>query len=253
VYATTRSAERAAAFAARGWTPVRWDVLAGGEPLPATDAAVYAVGHDRSLGVPMAELYVGGVRRTVHAMPATGMIAYVSSTGVYGDAAGAWVDEATPPAPVDESGRVCWEAEQAFAAAADHHGQPWCVLRAAGIYGPGRMIGVEALRRGTALPGDPAAYLNLIHVEDLAAALDLAVRRADHGSTLCVSDGKPPTRAEFYGDAARALGVPPPRFDGSAARRQRGNRRVRNDALRALGMAFAHPDHRAGLAALLAK
>ncbi len=252
VFATTRSAARAAAFAARGWTPVAWDVLRGGDPLPATDAIVYAVGHDRTQGASMADIYVGGLRRTIHALPAGGMLVYVSSTGVYGDAGGAWVDEATPPAPVDDSGAVCLAAEETLRAVANAAGRDWAIVRAAGIYGPGRMIGVEALKAGVPMPGDPQGFLNLIHVEDLAAALDAVARRGEPGEIYLAADGQPPAREDFYAEAARLLGVPAPRFDGAATRRHRGNRRVASAKLRRLEVEFAYPNFRAGLAALLA-
>ena len=93
------------------------------------------------------------------------LLLYISSTGVYGDADGEWVDETTPCRPAREGGKACLAAEQVLA---EHPlGKRSVVLRPAGIYGPDRIIRAEALRRGEPIDAPADGYLNLIHVDDL--------------------------------------------------------------------------------------
>src|SRR5262249_23693195 len=116
VFATTRSAARAEEFRARSWEPVRCDVL---DPvslgaLPAVDALVWCVGLDRAAGRSMREVYVSGLANVLSALANRGSqprVIYVSSTGVYSQTDGAWVDESSPADPRDDAGRVALEAE----------------------------------------------------------------------------------------------------------------------------------------------
>jgi nucleoside-diphosphate-sugar epimerase len=167
------------------------------------------------------------------------MFIYVSSTGVYGDADGNWVDETTPPSPVDESGQICLDAEQTLTTMANERGIPWCVLRLAGIYGPNRLLAASTIQAGEPIPGDPDAFLNLIHVDDAVTAIDLAARSAKTGEIYNVADGQPGTRREFYQELARQLDAPPPTFSGTAKSRIRGNRRV--SAAKARSQLEFHP------------
>jgi nucleoside-diphosphate-sugar epimerase len=248
VWATTRHARRFAELSALGVRPVAWNVLADSSAaLPQVDAVAYAVGHDRSQGVPMRDIYVGGLARTLAALPGNPRIVYVSSTGVYGDAHGGWVDEDTPPAPIDEAGAVCLEAEGLLAGR-----RGAVIMRSAGIYGPGRMIGAEGLRFGRPVAGDPEGWLNLIHVADLAAAIRAATEVDQPPALLCAADGQPVRRRDFYTHAAELLGAPLPTFDPSSARRRRGDRRIRNHRLlAALGLTLRHPTYREGLPSCL--
>lgn len=246
VYATTRSAERAEALRGRGISPVRWDVLTGGDELPAVDIVLYCVGFDRQQAASMREVYVGGLQRTLAALPAPGRLLYTSSTGVYGDCGGRWVTEADRPEPTDDSGRICLEAEQLL----QDGGWPfaWSILRLAGLYGPGRMLGAESVRAGQPVAAEPDTHLNLIHVADAAAAVLAAATHAEPAATYNISDGQPVTRREFYQEVARLLAAPPPTFDPTAARRHRGDRKVANERMRAdLGVCLKFPDYRAGL------
>lgn len=183
-----------------------------------------------------------GIRRLV----------YVSSTGVHGDFQGEWVDESSPAEPADESGRICLEAENIARQTAVERGWECVVLRLAGLYGPGRMIGVDNLRNNKEIAADPRAHVNLIHLADAAAVAQSASLRETPCQTYLVSDGNPVRRVDFYSFAAKLLGTPPPRFASSTAKRSRGDRRIRNDLMRSeLLPQLQYPDYRAGLKAIL--
>jgi len=118
VVVVTRSLERAEQFMQQGSGAIVADVtqpetLVG---LPAADTVLFAVGYDRSAGRSIADVYAGGVRNVLSALPSdSGRFIYISTTGVYGDAGGDWVDEDTPSDPQRDGGRASLAAEQALA------------------------------------------------------------------------------------------------------------------------------------------
>jgi len=181
-------------------------------------------------------------------------IVYVSSTGVYGPGAGAWVDESWPIAPITESGRARAAAEAALAGAT----VPWVALRAAGIYGPGRGL-VDRIRAGTyRVIGDGASHVGRIHVHDLVEAIVRAGTAAVTGP-INVADDDPAPIGEVADAVAARLGVaPPPRVPADqvspeiagmlTADRRIANRRLRDE----LGVVLRYPSWRDGLEAELA-
>lgn len=259
VYATARTPARAAELQALGiapW-PVPCDVLdpagirACLTTVPPLSTVVYAVGFDRAAGRSMREVYVEGLGNVLAALAPPRRFIYISSTGVYGQAGGEEVDETSPAEPVEESGRVMREAERLL-----HERLPDAVvLRFAGIYGPGRLLREKALRAGEPVVGDPEKWLNLVHVEDGAAAIVAAAERATPGAVYNVSDDRPVRRRDFYQLLARLLGAPEPRFVPPPAgapppAHERHNRRINNRRLRAeLGLALRYPSYEEGLPA----
>jgi nucleoside-diphosphate-sugar epimerase len=245
VTALTRSPARADEFRRRGWRPVVGDVLDPGLTLPAADVAVYAVGYDRAAGRSLREVYYGGLASVLDRLPPPGRFVSVSSTGVYGQTDGSAVDESAPTEPADESGRVVLEAERLL-----RDRLPAAIrLRFAGIYGPGRLLRVSALRAGEPLPGDPAGWLNLIHVDDGVRAVRAAVGRGAPGAVYNVSDGHPVRRRDFFAELARLLGAPAPRFMAGPGARA-GHRRIVSRRLREeLRVQLAYPSYAEGLAA----
>lgn len=245
VAALTR--RNAAALAAVGIEPVTGDVLdpASLRNLPAASTVLYAVGMDRAAGRSMREVYVRGLANVLAALPGFERFVYVSSTGVYGQTDGEWVDEASPTEPTEESGRVVLDAERTLRAAAPGA----VILRFAGIYGPGRLLRQQPLLNGDPLVGDADKWLNLIHVDDGVSAV-LAAERAEPGGTFCVADDGPVSRRAFYTHLAELLGAPPARFEPPANPHPEPNRRVSNRRAReVLGWAPAFPTYREGLAA----
>jgi nucleoside-diphosphate-sugar epimerase len=188
---------------------------------------------------------------------------YISTTGVYGDAAGAWVDEDTPPAPGTGRGRRRLDAEQTIADWAARLGADAVILRVPGIYGPGRLP-LERIRRAEPVL-DPAecGYTNRIHAEDLAEVCVAAAEHGRPGAVYNVSDGAPGTMTEYLFAVADAAGLPRPPVVGiDEARRVMSagmlsylgeSRRIANDRMLAeLGVRLRYPDLASGLAACFA-
>lgn len=249
VAALTRS--RPDALRDLGVTPVTGDVTRPETllALPPATATLYAVGLDRAAGHAMRDVYVTGLANVLRRLGDTRVV-YVSSTGVYGQAAGEEVDEDSPTEPVEESGKVVLEAERLLRRERPES----VVLRFAGIYGPGRLLRRDALLRGEPLVGDADKWLNLIHRDDGADAIAAACERAAPGSTYVVSDGTPVRRRAFYTRLAELLGAPPARFEppapGETPPHERGNRRLSNRRARAeLGWSSAYSDYEMGLRA----
>ena len=129
------------------------------------DAVVYAVSPGGREEAAYRAAYVDGLANVIDAVGATRVI-LVSSTGVYGDKGGAWVDEETPPEPDSPTGRVIADGE----ALAQARGEPGVVLRLGGIYGPGRTWAIRRVLSGDAPCVEPDVYGNRIHRDDAAGA-----------------------------------------------------------------------------------
>ncbi len=187
-------------------------------------------------------------------------VGYLSSTGVYGDRGGAWVDETTAPAPTTVRGRQRLAAEQRWLGLMREHGVPVHLFRLAAIYGPGRNQ-LAAVRAGAAKRIDkPGQVFSRIHVADLARVLAASMAAPEPGAiyNVCDDEAAPPQEVVAY--ACELLGLEPPPlmpFDEaelSAMARSfyAENKRVRNDRIaRELGVSLAYPSYREGLKALL--
>jgi len=190
-------------------------------------------------------------------------VGYLSTTGLYGDRGGAWVDEATEPAPAQPRSIRRLAAERAWTAAVP--GAALDLFRCAGIYGPGRSV-LDDLRAGTARrtvkPGHAFAR---IHRDDIARAVLAAAADPPPPGTrvLHMADDEPAESAAVTEGAARMLGIaPPPAIPFETARAGMSpmalsfwseNRRVANAATKAaLGLAWRYPSWREGLAGILA-
>lgn len=188
-------------------------------------------------------------------------LGYLSTTGVYGDHGGGWVDETTPLTPSTRRGHERVAAEAAWQRLAADHGLPLHIFRLAGIYGPGRGP-FEKLRSGTARRiVKPGQVFSRIHAEDIAQVLAASIGRPDPGAIYNVCDDEPAPPEQVLETAATLLGVPvPPAEDYATAEMTpmarsfyAESKRVANDRIkRDLGVALRYPDHRAGLLALLA-
>lgn len=182
-------------------------------------------------------------------------VVYLSTIGVYGDHAGAWVDETTPPQAALDRARMRVAAEQAWTDAARSN---VAILRLAGIYGPGRNA-LVTLRAGTARRIiKPGQVFNRIHVDDIASAIMAAVRH-EGGGIWNVCDDEPAPPQEVIAYAAQLMGVAAPAEEAfetaemSAMARSfyASSARVANAKLkRELGVTLAHPTYRHGLNAL---
>ncbi len=187
-------------------------------------------------------------------------IGYLSTTGVYGDHRGGWVDEDSPLKPSSERAERRLAAEEQWLDFWWNDGIPVQVFRLAGIYGPGRGP-LAALRAGAAKRIDKPGHLfSRIHLDDIVATLRASMARPNGGRVYNVCDDAPAAQAEVVAFASELLGVAPPPLVPieDAGLSPLGlsfyadNKRVRNHRIKEeLGVVLAHPDYRSGLGALL--
>lgn len=229
---------------------------------------------DNSLPLPLAgsELFYfapppgrGVVERRIERLLATlkrdnqpRRILYLSTTGVYGDCAGEWVDEARPVAPVAERAQRRWDGEQRFRAWCREHDCELVVLRVAGIYGPGKLP-LARLRRGEPMvPEAEAPYTNRIHVDDLVQVCLAAMQRGGDGEIYNVSDGTPGNMSDYFNRVADWAGLPRPHQIALAAAGDQlsagmlsylqESRRLDSRKLQQqLGVVMTYPDLQSGL------
>jgi nucleoside-diphosphate-sugar epimerase len=251
VIGTTRSAAKAEVLRAEGVEPLVWPADLGPALADAThilcSAAPDAAGDPFLRAVPSI------------AKAKAVWVGYLSTTGVYGDHQGGWVDEMTPLSPNSDRGRQRVIAEGQWR----DTGLPVHIFRLAGIYGPGRGP-FEKVRDGTARRIiKPGQIFSRIHVDDIVQVLQASMQKPDPGSAYNVCDDNPCPPEEVIACAARLLGLPDPPavpFDLVKATMTpmalgfySESKRVRNDRIKdQLGVRLLHPDYPAGLAALLA-
>jgi nucleoside-diphosphate-sugar epimerase len=256
VLGTSRSAAKTAA------PPVEMLVFDGGDPAPALRTAIAIADHLLISAAPgeRGDPVLSALGSDIAAAPKLRSIAYLSSLGVYGDHAGAWIDETadTIPAHARGAGRVA--AERAWQALGRERGIPVAILRLAGIYGPGRNAFVRLLAGRAHRIDKPGHVFNRIHVADIAQAIAAAFERHFDG-IVNVTDDEPAPPGDQIVFAARLLGIePPPEISLAEAQRTlppfvlsfyRGCARACNDRLkRALGVTLRYPTYREGLRAI---
>jgi nucleoside-diphosphate-sugar epimerase len=249
VAALTRSTANAEALQQFGLETFIGDVMQPStlDALPAANVVMYSVGYDRRATHTKRSVYIDGLENVLrHLASRVGRFLYVSSTSVYGQDAGEWVNEESRCAPRTEDGRICLAAEESVR----RFFSPTIVLRFSGIYGPGRLLRrMESIRNGEPIEGNPDAFLNLIHVEDGARILVEVATRVRRGTTYLVTDDKPIRRREYYSLLAQKFGGPEPVFVTETNGAGHLNKRCSNARLREeLGDVFKYPTIEAGLA-----
>lgn len=226
-------------------------------PIPAdTSVVVVAVAADSPSEHAYRAAYVDGLTHVLDALERDGVaprrVLFVSSTAVYGDAGGGWVDESTAAAPGGFSGRIIREAEDLL-----HHrlrgtGTAGIVLRLGGIYGPERTRLVDQVRNGSAVIPEEPRYTNRIHRDDAAAAIVHLTTMASVPAPFYVGvDNHPAELGEVLRFLASELHLPEPPT-GPAGKARGGNKRCSNALLRSTGFEFAFPSFREGYRAVLA-
>ena len=251
---TTRRAEGCEAIATQGVTPQVWP---GGDLGPALGEATHIVssvpprdGHDPALEVLRAA-----------DLPRLEWLGLLSTTGVYGDHQGEWVDEDTPLAGTEHRHRQrVWQNGE-WMRLHEERGLPVHIFRLAGIYGPGRSP-FDKLRDGTAHRiVKEGQVFSRIHAEDIAQTVAASMDRPNPGRAYNLADDEPAPPWQVTEHAARLLGIEPPpivpfdKADLSPMARSfwADNKRVRNDRIkRELGVSLRHPTYREGLDAVLA-
>jgi len=187
-------------------------------------------------------------------------IGYLSTTGVYGDHDGAWVDEETPVAPTTRRGELRAQAEASWQRLAATHDLPLHIFRLAGIYGPGRGPFAKVKAGKARRIVKPGQVFSRIHVEDIAQVLEASMRAPDAGAIYNLCDDYPAPPQDVIAHAAHLLDSPmPPEIpfaDAELSPMARSfyaeSKRVKNERIkRDLGVQLLYPTYREGLAALL--
>ncbi|GMV91927.1 MAG: hypothetical protein AMXMBFR82_17050 [Candidatus Hydrogenedentota bacterium] len=197
--------------------------------------------------------YVQGPRNLLDALSAQDSIKrvfFTSSTGVYAQQDGEWVDETSPSEATHFSGKAMLDGERMF-----REGPfPATSVRLGGIYGPGRAQTLDRIRdRVITCPAEPS-YLNLVHRDDCAGILHHLMQLDNPEERYLGVDCEPAERGEMYRWLANMLGVPEPPTDDAEpeGRSARGNKRCSNARILASGYAFAYPNYREGYHAIFA-
>ncbi|MDJ0951880.1 MAG: SDR family oxidoreductase [Alphaproteobacteria bacterium] len=187
-------------------------------------------------------------------------IGYLSTTGVYGDRDGGWVDEASELFPTGPRGERRLAAERAWLALGERTGIPVHLFRLAGIYGPGRSA-LDTVRAGRARRiVKPGQVFSRIHVDDIVQVVRASMAHPNPGAAYNVCDDEAAPPQEVIAHACDLLGVAPPplvpfepaALSDMARSFYRDNKRVRNDRIKTeLGVELGYPDYRSGLRALL--
>jgi nucleoside-diphosphate-sugar epimerase len=165
---------------------------------------------------------------------------YTSSTSVYGDHHGQWVDETSELLAKSDQAKILIEAEKTYLSLAEI-GWRVSILRLAEIYGPGRELSFRVKQlEGHTLPGSGGHYTNMVHKSDCAAAIDYALRHHLEG-TYNLADDEHPTRKELYDAISQKFKIPKVKWDPEHTSLHTGNKRVSNHKIKAEGFAFLHP------------
>ncbi|CCQ36083.1 homolog to NAD-dependent epimerase/dehydratase [Natronomonas moolapensis 8.8.11] len=263
VVGVRRSPEGIDAIEATGATAVRADVTDPDElaSVPDVDALVFAASSGGRGAAAAERVYVEGLRTAIEAFGSRASpperLVYTSSTGVYGDHDGAFVDEDTPLDPTTEKTRVLAEAERIARELAAEYGIDGGVARFAGLYGPNRY------RLGRYLEGPVTeGYLNMIHREDAAGIVRFMLGSTD-AELLVAVDDEPVEKWAFADWLAGECGADPPRkrteaerldeegLSEAARRRILTSKRCSNDRVRELGYEFRYPTYREGYRAAI--
>jgi nucleoside-diphosphate-sugar epimerase len=259
VYAMTRSNARAEMLKQQGIEPIIADIT---QPatlgrLPEADTVLFSVGYDAKSGRSRREYYVNGLQAVLEALShKIERFIFISSTSVYGQTNGQWVDENSICLPTTESGLAYLEAENVLTSS------QFCsnaiILRLAGIYGPDRM----ARRTKELLAGEPVvaykeAYLNLIHVDDAATIAIKAALMAKPPVTYIVADGHPVKYCDYLAYIAKLAGSQDPQIIEPSSSKPVQARRLTNKRLSnakmisELSIQLKFPSYTEGLASIL--
>lgn len=221
--------------------------------IPAVDVVVYAVAAGRRDQGAYRRAYVDGVSALLDVLESWAepprRVFFVSSTSVYGERGGAWIDETTPLDPSGFAAESLVAGERRMLASPI----PSTVVRFAGIYGPGRGWLIKRARAGACCSGAPPKFTNRIHRDDCAGVLAHLIERKQVEDVYIGVDDAPAEECEVMEWLATRLGAPAPRrVRAGEAAAQGSGKRCKNARLRASGYRFRYPTYREGYAAVLA-
>jgi nucleoside-diphosphate-sugar epimerase len=255
IIGTTRSEDKATSLMQNGVEPRIWP---GADMEPALNAATHLLisAAPDAAGDPVLAALQDEIAQRADQFAWVG---YLSTTGVYGDHQGAWVDETTPLTPATKRGIARKQAEAAWA---DIPGLPLHIFRLAGIYGPGRGP-FSKVRNGTARRIiKPGQVFSRTHVADIARILQASINQPNPGAIYNVCDDDPAPPEDVIAYAAELLGLPVPQAEDFATAEMTPmarsfyaeSKKVRNDKIKQeLGVRLLYPDYRSGLQSLFAQ
>jgi len=260
VFGLTRSGSTAPALQERGIKPLSADITrrADLDSLPGPfDWVVNTVASNRGGPEEYRQVYVEGTRNILQWLEAAPpkKLVYTSSTSVYGQTDGSLVKESSPAEPKSELGQVLVAAEQLLLEAVRAKKIPAIILRAAGIYGPGRgQLFLQYLKDEARIPGHGERLVNMIHRDDLAACILTALKSGRPGEIYNATDDEPVPLIHFFRWLSETLGKNMPPFvreDASAPRKRAvTHKKVSNRKLRMeLGAPLRYPTFRQGYTA----
>ena len=246
-------ARRTLSSLADGIQPLAWTLPEAAPPLPELDYVIYTLAADDFTPEAYRLAYLDGVEAMIDSLKRQKVsprrVFFISSTGVYGQTEGEWVNEDSVTQPKSFSGQYLLQGEEAILQS------PWpaTVLRFSGIYGPGRERLLNQVRAGQFPASEPIRYSNRIHIDDGARVLRHLIRRDQAGDKLdncyLVSDYEPAPLQEVTAWLAHQLGlrVQP----GTSVPERGGNKRISSQRLKDTGFNFLYPSYREGYATLL--
>ncbi|WP_421707607.1 SDR family oxidoreductase [Algihabitans sp.] len=260
---TVRSAEKARGLTEdRRYGPLEVFTFDRGRPLEDAMAALAGTTHllssvpPGSGEDPVIEAHFGDIA----ALSELRWVGYLSTTGVYGDRAGGWVDETSALTPTGERGQRRVDAERAWRRLYEDHGLPVHVFRLAGIYGPGRSQFRNLRDGGSRRIDKPGQVFNRIHLDDIVQVLHASMQRPKPDTAYNLCDDEAANPAEVTAYAAALLGIEPPPlvpFEEAELSEMgrsfyRDSKRVSNARIKQdLGVALHYPTYREGFRAVL--
>ncbi|MBO6518649.1 MAG: SDR family oxidoreductase [Rhodospirillales bacterium] len=245
-------------------TGIDAQIWSGEKPGKALVAKLHAANHVL-ISVPPGEdgdPVLNAAADAIRSIPSLNWVGYLSTTGVYGDTGGAWVNETADLHPSSDRSKRRVEAEQGWLRLYQDHGVPVHIFRLAGIYGPGRSVFNQIRNKRAKRIDKPGHAFSRIHVDDIARVLAASIAKPNPGAIYNVCDNEPAPPAEVTAYACGLLGIDPPPLEDFDKARERmspmalsfwnDNRRVDNARIRnELGIKFRHPDYRSGLQEIL--
>ncbi len=211
--------------------------------LPSFDTVFYLASPDAGTSGAYRRCYLEGTRNLIDALPGTPRFFLVTSTAVYGQNDGEWVDEDSPADPTDYRGLTMLQAEEDVCSFL-----PATIVRFGGIYGPGRTRLIQLVERGDARCSEPVRYTNRIHRDDCAGMLAFLQALPAPDPLYLGVDDSPVSDCDLNSWLAERLGVSPP----TPVRNKTGsNKRIRNARIRSAGYDFRYPTYREGYGPLL--
>lgn len=249
VWVTARSNEKAKQFELLGAQPIVCDLTKPQtlSAVPDVQFVVIAVAPDVRDSENYKQVYIEGVGNLLTRLkqnPVAPFVVYISSTGVFPDIAGEWVDENTSAKPDSERSKILLQAEEQVLKS----GMPSVVFRLGGIYGPGRNQ-IQNLKSGKWPDAIADEYVNLIHLDDVVGGVMALFKHAEAGQVYIGADDEPAKRSELLVWLSERLGIENRvKFDG---KQKIGGKRCRNAKLKSLGFQFKFPNFKKGYASLI--